>query len=111
MNFLEIFITFPDLASAERMARLLVEQRLAACVNIFPGIRSVYKWDNQVQTETEVLAFIKSSEELLDPLVAAVRAHHPYQLPAITAFKADYLPEEVRHWLRQSLLSEASSRD
>ena len=77
--------TCPDADSARRIAQALVGERLAACVNLVPGIASVYRWQGQVQEDREVLLVIKTVRARLEALTARVRALHPYELPEVVA--------------------------
>ena len=80
-----VLTNLPDAASAERIARLLVEQRLAACVNILAPCTSIYRWQGATETATEVPLLIKTTPAHYAALEAAIRAHHPYELPEIVA--------------------------
>jgi len=80
-----VYCTCPDLATAERIATAVVEQRLAACVNLLPGVRSVYRWQGAVERAEEVLLLIKTRAERTAALTDAVRALHPYELPEVIA--------------------------
>jgi len=94
-----VYITAPDFAEAERLARELVESRLAACANIVPRIVSTYWWDNRVCEEEETLIIVKTVRSLVEELIAAVRESHPYEVPAILAIDAvDGNPDFV-NWL------------
>ena len=75
--------TCPDEPTAQRLAHGLVDQRLAACVNILPGIESVYRWDGTVKSDAEILLLIKTTAERWDALEALIREQHPYELPEI----------------------------
>lgn len=77
--------TCPDTASANAIAEALVERRLAACVNLLPGVRSVYRWQGTVERADEVLLVIKSSGARRDALIARIAELHPYDLPEIIA--------------------------
>ena len=88
MDVLACYCTCPDLASAERLAEALVGERLAACVNVLPGLRSVYRWRGTVERADEVLLLIKTTRERLDALAARVQALHPYELPELLAVEA-----------------------
>jgi periplasmic divalent cation tolerance protein len=96
---LEVHITAPDRAQAEALARMLVDQRLAACVNIVGGVRSIYRWDDQIQEADEVLCLVKTRPELLGPLTDRVRAAHPYEVPEILAFEVEEGNEDYLRWL------------
>ena len=85
MPKLLVFTNLPDRASAERLADLLVEQRLAACVNILAPCRSVYRWKDAVQHDEEHPMLIKTSAERYAALEQALREGHPYELPEIIA--------------------------
>ena len=85
MRTLLAFTNLPDRAAAERLAEALVEQRLAACVNILAPCRSVYRWKGAVQRDEEHPLLIKTTEERYPALEAAIRAAHPYELPEIVA--------------------------
>jgi len=88
--------TCPDTAAGERIAGALVGEGLAACVNLVPGVTSVYRWQGEVQRDAEVLLVIKTVRGRLDELTARVRELHPYELPevialAVTGGLPDYL--------------------
>ena len=75
----------PDAESAERLASVLIEQRLAACVNVQAACTSVYRWQGKVETATEVPVWIKTTRAHYAALEAAILAHHPNELPEIIA--------------------------
>lgn len=79
--------TAPDRAVAERIARALVEERLAACVNLLPGITSVYRWQGSVETGGEVLLLAKTVPARLQALTARVAELHPYEVPEVIALE------------------------
>jgi len=85
MHNLLVFTNLPDRASAERLAELLLEQRLAACVNILAPCRSVYRWKGALQHDEEHPMLIKTSAERYGALEQALRQAHPYELPEIIA--------------------------
>ena len=87
MQTLLVITTMPDPTSAERLARALVEARLAACVNVLAPCRSVYRWQDAIETAEEVPLLIKTSKARYPELEAAIRAQHPYALPEIVAFE------------------------
>ena len=82
---LVVFCTCPDQASAERIAATVVEERLAACVNILPGLTSVYRWRGQMQRDTELLLLVKTRGAAYPLLEARIRELHPYDVPEVIA--------------------------
>ena len=107
-DVLAVYLTFPDEASAEHLARLLVERRLAACVNLMPGARSFYRWQGAVHTDVEVLAVAKTRAGRLDALVAAVREEHPFDLPCVVAYPATGGDAAYLDWVRAETREEAA---
>ena len=104
MSALLCFCTCPDAATAERIADALVGERLAACVNVLPGVRSVYRWQGVVERADEVLLLVKTGRERLEALTARVNALHPYELPELVAVEVagglgaylDWVSEQTR---------------
>ena len=80
-----VLVTVPAPEDGERIGRVLVEERLAACVNVVPGLRSVYRWQGAVETAAEALLLIKTTPAVFDRLAARVKALHPYTLPEVVA--------------------------
>lgn len=85
MTTLLVFTNLPDRAAAEKLADALVAGRVAACVNILAPCRSVYRWKGEVQHDEEHPVLAKTTVERYAALEAAIRAHHPYELPEIVA--------------------------
>lgn len=77
-----VYTTWPDLASAELAAVALLDARLAACLNIIPGMVSLYRWDGKTERAGEVVMLIKTRAALADACIALVRQHHPSTNPA-----------------------------
>ena len=82
---LVVLSTFPDADTAVRVARTLVEQQLATCVNVVPTVRSIYRWEGKVCDEGETLAVIKTTAERYAALAAKIAELHPYQVPEVIA--------------------------
>ena len=85
--------------SAERIATALVAERLAACVNLLPGLRSVYRWQGKVEAAAEVLLLVKTSAEAYPALQERLRQLHPYELPELLAVEAASGLPEYLQWL------------
>lgn len=84
-----ILCTCPDQKVAAKLASLLVEQHYAACVNIVPGLTSVYRWQGKVETDSEYLLLIKSRADCYSAVEGIVQEHHPYELPEVIAVPID----------------------
>ena len=95
-----VFCSFPDTTTAQTLARQLVEQRLAACVNLLPPMLSVYRWQGQVEQAEEVQALIKTCADRLDALTAAIVRLHPYELPEIIAISPGAGLPAYLDWIR-----------
>lgn len=97
-----VFTTLPDAEIAGKLARSMVETRLAACVNILAPCQSVYRWQGDVQEDGEIPLIIKTTAELYPALETYLRQQHPYALPEIVALDvAQGLPEYLS-WVAES---------
>ena len=94
-----VLCTCPDLATAERIAETVVGERLAACVNIVPGLTSIYRWEGQIQRDAELLLLIKTRQEVYPLLEARIRELHPYQIPEIIALPIQTGSAAYLHWI------------
>jgi periplasmic divalent cation tolerance protein len=93
---------------AQRMAHALVEKRLAACVNIMPGVRSVYRWKEAIEEEEEVLLVVKSSRALLDELREEIERLHSYEVPEVIALPVVDGSERYLSWMNRELAHKPS---
>lgn len=80
-----VFITCPDEAIARQFGQHLVGAGLAACVNVVPGVSSIYRWQDKVQQDQEAMMMIKTAAERLPEITAWIRQNHPYDLPEVVA--------------------------
>jgi periplasmic divalent cation tolerance protein len=94
-----IYATFPTLAEAERIGGALVDQGLAACVNILPGMTAIYVWEGKLQRDTEVSMLIKTRAELADRAVAEARKTHPYSNPAFVVVPITGGSDDFLRWI------------
>src|ERR1700722_14289144 len=88
---------------ADRLARMLVERRLAGCVNVLPNMRSVYRWKGEIESASECLLIIKSSRAQFDPLRAALEGAHSYELPEALALQVVDGSPAYLEWLESSM--------
>ena len=93
--------TAPDADTAERIARVLVEERLAACVNVLPGVASLYRWEGEVREDAESALILKTTASRFEGLRARIRALHSYDLPAILALPAATGDADFLAWVRE----------
>jgi periplasmic divalent cation tolerance protein len=99
MPALLVLTNLPDRASADSLARVLLEQRLAACVNILAPCRSVYRWKGELQHDEDHPLLAKTTTERYAALEAAIRAAHPYELPEIIAVPIERGLPEYLTWI------------
>jgi periplasmic divalent cation tolerance protein len=98
-----VLVTAPNEDEARRIANALVEERLAACVNIVGAIESVYRWEGQVTTDRETLLIIKTTDEKYEELEQRVKELHSYSTPEVIAFKIERGSAEYLSWLQDSV--------
>jgi periplasmic divalent cation tolerance protein len=94
-----VFVTAPDPDTAAVIGRTLVEERLIACANIVPGIRSIYRWEGQVADDPEVLLVLKTRASRCAAVAARVKALHPYALPEVVALPVVDGSEAYLDWV------------
>ena len=100
-----VFVTAGSVEEGQNIARTLVEERVAACVNIVSPIESVYRWQGKVQDDREVLLIVKTAAEMLENLSRRVKQLHSYEVPEIIAIPIIQGSETYLNWLRESTLS------
>ncbi len=101
MTIITVYAVFPTPADAEAIGRAMVEERLAACVNILTPCLSFYRWEGKTSRAPETPALFKTDSDRAGRLIEAIAARHPYEVPAITAWPADALPAYAR-WVSES---------
>lgn len=97
-HLIVILCSAPDEAAAEKLARGLIEERLAACVNAIPGVKSFYRWQGKIETDTEIQLVIKTRSEHFDELAAWISENHPYDVPETVAIPAERVSEAYLAW-------------
>ncbi len=94
-----VLVTAPSAEKAAELGRALVSERLAACANVLPGIRSIYWWEGKVQDEPEALILLKTTRAGFEALRDRVLALHPYQVPEVVALGIEAGSEKYLQWI------------
>ena len=103
MSVITVYAVFADPAEAQRIGMALVEERLAACVNILGPCRSIYRWNGEVQSATETPALFKTTLDKADALIARIRELHSYDVPAIVAWPIERLSADFGDWVEENV--------
>jgi periplasmic divalent cation tolerance protein len=98
-----VLITVPSPEAGEEIARPLVEEHLAACVNLVPGLTSLFWWEGAVQREAEALLIVKTRRHLFEALAARVRSLHPYTVPEIIGIPLAAGTQAYLDWVREAV--------
>ena len=101
MGEVVVLITAASDEEAQNIGRLLVEAGLAACVNLIPSVRSIFRWEGKVTEERETLLIVKTVAESFNSLEAMVKAHHSYSVPEIIALPIQTGSEPYLAWVRE----------
>lgn len=94
-----VYTTWPSIVEAEQAGRSIVERRLAACVNILPGMISHYWWEGKVERSEEVVMIIKTRAALAEAVTGAVKALHAYDTPAIVTLPVESADPDYHGWI------------
>lgn len=98
-----VMVTAGSEQQALTIAEELIQQELAACVNILPAVRSIYRFKGKVCDDEEILLLIKTTEALFEDITELVTQLHTYEIPEILSFKADFTKSNVMKWLEESI--------
>jgi periplasmic divalent cation tolerance protein len=96
-----IYTTFASKGDAEEVGGALVQERFAACVNIFPGMVSIYGWEGELERSNEVAMLVKTRRGVLAEAIAALRQRHPYDVPAVLVIPTEGGSAEYSAWIAQ----------
>ena len=102
-----VLVTAPTADKAAELARILVEEQLAACGNIVPGLRSIYRWEGKVHDEAEALLLLKTQGALFDALRQRILELHPYQVPEVLRLGIEAGHQPYLDWIRDNVRSSA----
>jgi periplasmic divalent cation tolerance protein len=103
MTVVTVYATFADAAEAERIGRTVVEERLAACINLLAPCTSFYWWEGKVTRSSEVPAILKTTLARADALIARITELHSYDVPAIAVWAIERLPASFADWVAAEL--------
>ena len=103
-----VFSTFATEADAARVARVLVEERLVACAQLVPGARSIYRWQDQVRDEAEVVVLMKTRKQDWTALLSRLHELHPYETPECVAVRVAAGAPKYMAWLDEALSPEGA---
>ena len=102
MSVVSVYAVFADAEEAERIGRAVVEERLAACINILSPVRSIYRWQGKVESADEVAAILKTHHWNSDALIARIAELHSYEVPCIVAWPVDKVLRSYADWVEDS---------
>ena len=91
--------TFPVVETANRIAEVLVTEKLAACANLLPGVHSIYRWKEKIETAGEVIVFFKTTEDRQAAFEEKFRSLHPYEVPELISVKIDSGSPDYLRWV------------
>ena len=103
MSVVTVYAVFADPAEAQRIGMAIVEEKLAACVNILGPCRSIYRWDGAIESATEVPALFKTTLDKADALITRVKEMHSYSIPALAVWPIERLPADYGDWVEAEL--------
>lgn len=105
MSVVSVYAVFASAEEAERIGRLVVEERLAACVNILGEIRSIYRWHGQIESADEVAAIFKTAHYQADALITRIAGLHSYEVPCVVTWPVDKLLGPYADWVEDATLN------
>jgi periplasmic divalent cation tolerance protein len=103
MSVISVYAIFPNAGEAERVGRTVVEERLAACVNILGQVRSIYRWQGAVETAEEVAAIFKTTDLEADKLITRIAGLHSYDVPCVVTWPIDKILGGYADWVDDSV--------
>lgn len=98
-----IYITAPDMSTATSLAKIIIEEKLAACVNILSPMESYYLWKGKLETNKEIPMLIKTKAELEIKLISRIKREHPYEIPCILSLSIDGGNIDFLKWIESSV--------
>ena len=105
MSVVSVYAVFADAEEAERIGGMVIEEKLAACINILAPCRSIYRWQGKIEIAEEVPAILKTHSRQADALIERIAALHSYDTPCIAVMPIDKLLGRYADWVEQTMLS------
>ena len=102
MSIVSVYAVFADAEEAERIGRTVVDERLAACINILAPVRSIYRWNGKIESADETAAIFKTSNDSVDALMTGIAALHSYAVPCAVAWPVDKVLQSYAAWVDDS---------
>ncbi len=103
MRIVSAYAIFGDADEAERIGRLVIEERLAACINMLEPVRSLYRWQGAIESAEEIPAILKTTEAKAEALVARIAELHSYDVPCVVTWPVDRAFEPYAQWVTDSV--------
>lgn len=101
-NAAVVYVTYPHRDEAEAAAKALLEERLAACANLVPGVTSWYRWEGRIQSDPEVAMIVKTRTELVPRVIELLRERHSYDCPCITSWPIAEGSAAYLRWIEEN---------
>ena len=103
MSVISVYAVFANGEEAERIGRTVIDERLAACINILGATRSIYRWQGAIETADEVAAILKTTATKADALITRIAELHSYEVPCVVTWPIDKLLAPYADWVESSL--------
>ena len=103
MSVVSVYAVFATAEEAEHIGRTVIEERLAACINILPGVRSIYRWQGKIEDAEEIAAIFKTSNDKADALITRIAGLHSYDVPCIASWPIDKILGSYADWVEDSV--------
>jgi len=104
MSVVSVYAVFASAEEAERIGRTVIEERLAACINILSPVRSIYRWKGRIETADEVAAILKTHHWRSDALIARIAELHSYDIPCVVSWPIDKIVGAYADWVEDSVI-------
>ena len=104
MSVLSVYVVFANVEEAERIGRVAIEERLAACINILSPVRSIYRWKGKIETADEVAVIFKTHHWRSDALMERIAELHSYDVPCIVAWPIEKIVGAYADWVKDTVI-------